>query len=115
MLRDRAASCVFASIGACARAWLAGRNLQPCCNCDIRNLNPGTRLWPCAGVLALAAAHLRSKMGHMLIATLLSAPIVLAQTGGGKTAIGWLIVLLCIGLGLLVVCRPSARKSPLKR
>jgi hypothetical protein len=34
---------------------------------------------------------------------------LLAQTGGTKTAIGWLIVLLCIGLGLLVVCRPSGR------
>jgi hypothetical protein len=36
---------------------------------------------------------------------------LLAQTGTGKTAIGWLIVLLCIGLGLLVVLRPSGRKS----
>jgi hypothetical protein len=36
---------------------------------------------------------------------------LLAQTGGSKTAIGWLIVLLCIGLGLLVVCRPSGRKE----
>jgi hypothetical protein len=46
--------------------------------------------------------------GDLLAATA-SWPIVLAQTGGAKTAIGWLIVLLCIGLGLLVVCRPSAR------
>ena len=36
---------------------------------------------------------------------------LLAQTGAAKTAIGWLIVLLCIGLGLLVVLRPSGRKS----
>ena len=36
---------------------------------------------------------------------------LIAQTGGGKTAIGWLIVLLCIALGLLVVCRPSGRKE----
>lgn len=41
--------------------------------------------------------------------SLSSAPLVLAQTGGGKTAVGWLIVLLCIVLGLLVVCRPSGR------
>jgi hypothetical protein len=40
-------------------------------------------------------------------------PVLLAQTGTAKTAIGWLIVLLCIGLGLLVVCRPAAR-NPLK-
>jgi hypothetical protein len=37
------------------------------------------------------------------------AQLLLAQTGGGKTAIGWLIVLLCIVLGLLIVCRPSSR------
>lgn len=41
----------------------------------------------------------------------LLAQIVLAQSGGSKTAVGWLIVLLCIGLGLLVVCRPSGRKE----
>jgi len=41
-----------------------------------------------------------------------SAQVLLAQTGGGKTAVGWLIVLLCIALGLLVVCRPSGRDKP---
>ena len=41
-----------------------------------------------------------------------AATALLAQTGGTKTAIGWALVLLCIGLGLLVVCRPSARKPP---
>jgi len=40
-----------------------------------------------------------------------SAQVLVAQTGGGKTAIGWVIVLLCIALGLLVVCRPSGRKE----
>jgi hypothetical protein len=40
---------------------------------------------------------------------------LLAQTGGGKTAVGWLIVLACIGLGLLVMCRPSLRQAPMKR
>ena len=44
-----------------------------------------------------------------------SAQMLLAQTGGGKTAIGWAIVLICIGLGLLVVCRPSVRQTPIKR
>jgi len=51
----------------------------------------------------------------MLTLTLISTPVVLAQTGGTKTALGWVIVLLCIGLGLLVVCRPNSRNSPLKR
>ena len=41
-------------------------------------------------------------------------PTLLAQTGTTKTAIGWGIVALCIGLGLLVVCRPSVR-NPKKK
>jgi hypothetical protein len=41
-----------------------------------------------------------------------SAQALLGQTGIVKTMIGWLVVLLAIGLGLLVVCRPSGRKSP---
>jgi len=40
-----------------------------------------------------------------------SAQVLVAQTGGGKTAVGWVIVLVCIALGLLVVCRPSGRKE----
>jgi hypothetical protein len=40
-----------------------------------------------------------------------SAPFLIAQTGTTKTAISWVIVLLCIGLGLLVMCRPG-RKAP---
>ena len=44
-----------------------------------------------------------------------SAQALLAQTGTAKTAIGWVIVALCIGLGLLVICRPSHRKSPIKK
>ena len=47
---------------------------------------------------------------HLVLAQLL-----LAQTGTTKTAVGWVIVLLCLGLGLLVVCRPSHRKSPIKK
>jgi hypothetical protein len=66
-------------------------------------------------VLALAVALARSRMGLMLLHSLISAQIVLAQTGGTKTALGWVIVLICIGLGLIVVCRPNSRKSPLKR
>lgn len=41
-------------------------------------------------------------------------PALLAQTGTTKTAIGWGIVALCIGLGLLVICRPSIR-NPKKK
>jgi hypothetical protein len=41
-----------------------------------------------------------------------SAQMLIAQTGTAKTAVGWLIVILCIGLGLLVVLRPSSRKQP---
>ena len=54
-------------------------------------------------------------MGLMLSFSLISAQLILAQMGTTKTALGWLIVVLCIGLGLIVVCRPSNRKSPLKR
>lgn len=42
-------------------------------------------------------------------------PVVLAQTGTTKTLVGWVIVLLCIGLGLLVICRPSGRIEKKKR
>lgn len=44
----------------------------------------------------------------------ISPPVLLAQTGTTKTAIGWGIVALCIGLGLLVICRPSIR-NPAKK
>jgi len=43
-----------------------------------------------------------------------SAQEIVAQTGMAKTAIGWVVVLLAIGLGLLVVCRPSGRRIPEK-
>lgn len=39
------------------------------------------------------------------------AQTLVAQSGVAKTMIGWLLVLLAIGLGILVVCRPSGRKS----
>jgi hypothetical protein len=42
-------------------------------------------------------------------------PTLLAQTGTTKTLIGWVIVALCVGLGLLVVCRPAARVASLKK
>ncbi len=44
-----------------------------------------------------------------------SAQVLVGQSGSSKTAVGWAIVLLCIGLGLLVVCRPNSRKSPIKK
>lgn len=40
--------------------------------------------------------------------------LVVAQTGTTKTLIGWVLVLLCLGLALLVVGRPNARE-PRKR
>jgi|GEM_PF-2137018 len=36
--------------------------------------------------------------------------VLLAQSSGAKTAIGYGLVLLCLILGLLVVLRPSKRK-----
>lgn len=39
-------------------------------------------------------------------------PLLLAQSGAAKTAVGWVIVLLCVFLALLVVARPSGRKIP---
>jgi hypothetical protein len=36
---------------------------------------------------------------------------LIAQSGAAKTGIGWLVVLLGVGLGLLAVCRPSIRKG----
>jgi hypothetical protein len=41
-----------------------------------------------------------------------SAQELLAQTGTAKTILGWLLSLLAIALGLIVVCRPTGRKSP---
>jgi hypothetical protein len=38
-----------------------------------------------------------------------SAQVLLAQSGGAKTGIGWLVVLLCVGLGLIAVLRPGVR------
>jgi hypothetical protein len=39
-------------------------------------------------------------------------PVLLAQSGGAKTAIGWLLVLLCLLLALLAICWPAKRKWP---
>ena len=85
-----------------------------------------------AGIAHWAVTLAAFKMGHMhrLIASHMrvafltpavwlvgqqaaSAQTLLAQTGTAKTAVGWAIVALCVGLGLLVVCRPSVR-NPLK-
>lgn len=40
---------------------------------------------------------------------------VLAQTGTTKTIIGWVLVLLCLALALLVVGRPNAREPHRRR
>jgi hypothetical protein len=39
-------------------------------------------------------------------------PLILAQSGAAKTAVGWVIVMLLLLLALLVVARPSGRKIP---
>jgi hypothetical protein len=54
-------------------------------------------------------------MGVMFYHPLITTQLLLAQTGTTKTALGWVIVALCIGLGLILVLRPSSRKTPLKR
>jgi hypothetical protein len=40
-----------------------------------------------------------------------SAQVLLAQSGVAKTMLGWLLTLLAITLGIIVVCRPSSRRS----
>jgi ABC-type transporter Mla maintaining outer membrane lipid asymmetry ATPase subunit MlaF len=44
-----------------------------------------------------------------------SAQVLLAQSGAGKTAIGWILTLLAITLGLIVVLRPNKRKLKEKK
>lgn len=52
-------------------------------------------------------------MSHFaLLVGQLDLPLVLAQSGAAKTAVGWVIVLLLLLLALLVVARPSGRKMP---
>ena len=50
-------------------------------------------------------------MSHLLAAPT-ALPLILAQSGAAKTAVGWVIVLLLLLLALLVVARPSGRKMP---
>lgn len=45
----------------------------------------------------------------------ISSSMLVAQTGTTKTLVGWVIVALCVGLGLLMVCRPSVRQPAKKR
>jgi hypothetical protein len=59
-----------------------------------------------SGLNAMAAGTL-----WLIMAQTASAQVLLAQSGGAKTGIGWLIVLLGVGLGLIAVCRPSVRKG----
>jgi hypothetical protein len=49
---------------------------------------------------------------HALLAADLTLPLIVAQSGAAKTAVGWVIVLLLLLLALLVVARPSGRKIP---
>ncbi len=47
---------------------------------------------------------------HTLLAVEFNLPLVFAQSGMAKTAVGWVIVMLLLLLALLVVARPSGRK-----
>ena len=49
---------------------------------------------------------------HSLLAADFTLPLVFAQSGMAKTAVGWVIVMLLLLLALLVVARPSGRKIP---
>ena len=51
-------------------------------------------------------------MASLLIAADALLVPLLAQSGAAKTAVGWVLVLLALALGLLVVGRPSGRKHP---
>jgi len=52
-------------------------------------------------------------MSHLpLLASKFLPPLILAQSGAAKTAVGWVIVMLLLLLALLVVARPSGRKVP---
>jgi hypothetical protein len=37
---------------------------------------------------------------------------LLAEASAGKVAVGWIVALIGISLGILAVCFPSPRKSP---
>ncbi|MCU0877156.1 MAG: hypothetical protein MUF06_05105 [Pirellulaceae bacterium] len=41
-----------------------------------------------------------------------SLPVLFAQSGMAKSAIGWVLFALALLLALLVICRPSGRKLP---
>lgn len=45
-----------------------------------------------------------------LLVSLLS-PLI-AQSGVARTVLGWLVILLCLLLGMLVVLRPTSRREP---
>jgi hypothetical protein len=49
---------------------------------------------------------------HTLLAVTSSPPVLLAQSGMAKSAIGWTLFALAFLLALLVICRPSGRKLP---
>ena len=67
----------------------------------------------CSTALAVTLAAFR--MGPMInliasgLNSIFTSATLLSQTGTTKTAAGWGIVALCIGLGLLVICRPNGR------
>jgi hypothetical protein len=55
------------------------------------------------------SSHIASEL-----TSIFTSAALLAQTGTAKTAVGWGIVALCIGLGLLVIGRPNAR-NPMEK
>ena len=71
-----------------------------------------------ATMLTATLAVIRiGSMSSQLVAELTSiftSAALLGQTGTTKTAIGWGMVALCIGLGLLVIGRPNVR-NPMEK
>ncbi len=81
-------------------------------------MNQRTHRPYCFYLLAITAFLLTTQQvatAQTLLIPTVVAPTLIAQTGTTKTLIGWAIVLLCIGLGLLVICRPSIRNPPQKK
>jgi hypothetical protein len=48
----------------------------------------------------------------MIDLCVLHLPLLVAQSGTARTILGWLLVLLCLLLGMLVVLRPTSRREP---
>jgi hypothetical protein len=62
--------------------------------------------------LGSSSTAIHPMLFDMLLFADFTLPLVLAQSGAAKTAVGWVIVMLLLLLALLVVARPSGRKIP---